>query len=127
MEKYSHPIIEEVMRDSANKKCFDCGASYPKWASINNSVFVCLHCAGAHRGLGVNISFVKSLTMDNWDVKHLKFLKVGGNKRLRSLLEEFNIPGNTDIELKYKLNAVEYYRQMVIYLRSNKYNMTYSI
>ncbi len=110
MEKYSNPILDLLMKDPGNKTCFDCGIVYPKWASINNGVFVCLTCAGVHRGLGVNISFIRSLTMDNWDEKQLKFLKCSGNKRLRSLLEEYNIPFDTDIELKYNLNAVDYHR-----------------
>jgi ADP-ribosylation factor GTPase-activating protein 1 len=115
MEKYAHPFIENIMKDPLNKKCFDCGTSHPKWASINNSVIVCLNCAGVHRGLGVGISFIRSLTMDNWDEKHLKYLKSGGNKRMKEFLEEYDIPISTDIELKYRLNALEYYRKMVNY------------
>jgi hypothetical protein len=113
MEKYAHPVIDTIMKDPQNKICFDCSASLPKWASVNNGVFVCLNCAGVHRGLGVNISFIRSLTMDNWDEKQLKFLWAGGNRKLREILEEYNIPINTDNELKYKLKAVEFHRQNV--------------
>jgi len=63
---YSHPIIEKIMKIPENKFCFDCGLISPKWASINNGIFICLKCAGIHRGFGVHISFVRSLTMDNW-------------------------------------------------------------
>jgi len=66
MEKYSHPTIEKLMKISENKLCFDCKGVSPKWASVNNGIFLCLKCAGIHRGFGVNISFVRSLTMDNW-------------------------------------------------------------
>ncbi len=113
MEKYMHPDLEPILKDPANKKCFDCGNLHPRSASINNSVFVCLSCAGLHRGLGVNISFIRSLTMDKWDDKQLNFLKHGGNARLQELMEEYNIPQSTDIDLKYKLNAIDYYRNLV--------------
>jgi ADP-ribosylation factor GTPase-activating protein 1 len=85
----------------------------PKWASVNNGIFVCLNCAGVHRGLGVNISFIRSLNMDTWDTKQIKFLQKGGNTRLRALMLEYNIPNNVDIDLKYNLNAVEFYRKLV--------------
>jgi hypothetical protein len=113
MEKYAHPIIEQIMKESDNKNCADCGTVYPKWASVNNGIFLCLNCAGVHRGLGVNISFVRSLTMDNWDEKQLKFIKAGGNRRFKVILEEYSIPNNTEIELKYNLNAINYYRLLL--------------
>lgn len=65
-EVYAHSFIEILLKDEVNQHCFDCEEVNPKWASINNAVFLCLNCAGIHRGLGVNISFVRSLTMDNW-------------------------------------------------------------
>jgi hypothetical protein len=118
MDKYSHPEFEKLIKGD-NRACFDCGVPNPKWASINNAVYVCLNCAGIHRGLGVHISFIRSLTMDNWDEKQLKFLRQGGNQRMRELLEEYGIPCDTDIELKYKLNAVNIYRQIVNYINFN--------
>ena len=43
-----------------NKLCADCvgggGASRASWASINTGVFICMRCAGIHRGLGVHVS-----------------------------------------------------------------------
>ncbi len=48
-----------------NKLCFECGTASSKWASVNNAVFLCLKCSAIHRGLGVNISFVRSVDMGN--------------------------------------------------------------
>ena len=36
-----------------NSKCFDCGGDHPSWVSVNNGIFLCLNCAGIHRGFGV--------------------------------------------------------------------------
>ena len=49
----------------------------PKWASVTNGILVCLNCSGLHRGLGVGISFVRSVDMDKWSDKYLaRHLKV---------------------------------------------------
>jgi hypothetical protein len=37
------------------------------WASISLCLCVCIECSGAHRALGVHISKVRSLTLDEWD------------------------------------------------------------
>lgn len=122
MDKYAHSGLDLIMKDPNNKVCFDCNAALPKWASVNNAVFLCLNCAGVHRGFGVTISFIRSITMDNWyiyliyyfrDDKQIAFLKQGGNKRLKNILEEFHVPLNTDSDLKFKLVCVDYYRKIL--------------
>ena len=39
--------------DKSNNKCFECREETPQWISVNNGIFICLNCAGAHRGFGV--------------------------------------------------------------------------
>lgn len=102
-----------LLKEKENKVCFDCGNALPKWASINNGIFICLNCAGQHRGLGVQISFVRSVSMDSWEKKNIEIMKVGGNKRLKEVMQEFGIPLDMKIETKYKLKALDYYRQLL--------------
>eukprot|EP00948_MAST-09A_sp_MAST-9A-sp1_P002529 g2529.t1 len=86
-------ILKCFQSDPANMKCADCGTDLiadKAWASVNNLVFICTKCAGVHRSLGVDKSFVQSLTLDKWkDIKVVqKFYTFNGggntnsNKRL---------------------------------------------
>lgn len=49
-----------------NAVCADCTAKLPTWASVNTGVFLCTQCAGCHRSLGVHISKVLSVQLDDW-------------------------------------------------------------
>ena len=46
--------------------CCDCTSLDVSWASVNHGILLCLECAGRHRSLGVNISFIRSVYMDTW-------------------------------------------------------------
>jgi stromal membrane-associated protein len=64
-EKFQE-ILGSMLREEENKYCADCDSKGPRWASWNLGVFLCIRCAGIHRKLGVHISRVKSVNLDQW-------------------------------------------------------------
>ena len=54
--------LKALLERPGNRACADCtgggAAGRATWASINLGVFICMRCAGIHRGLGVHISKV---------------------------------------------------------------------
>eukprot|EP01127_Copromyxa_protea_P018535 TRINITY_DN585_c0_g1_i1.p1 TRINITY_DN585_c0_g1~~TRINITY_DN585_c0_g1_i1.p1 ORF type:complete len:1257 (+),score=279.34 TRINITY_DN585_c0_g1_i1:548-3772(+) len=75
-----------------NPVCVDCGKSGPEWASINLGVLFCIECSGVHRALGVNISKVRSLQLDNFDVESVELLTALGNSTTNQFLEASATP-----------------------------------
>lgn len=60
----------------SSQRCVDCMSLTPKWGSVNNGVLICYECAGKHRSLGVEISFVKSMDMDSWTQRDIDMVLV---------------------------------------------------
>ena len=114
MENYSHPDIYDIIQAEGNSECVDCGEKNPKWTSMNNGIFLCLKCAGIHRGFGMSISLIRSLQIDSWAENQLLYLTKGGNNKFKKNLEEFNIDvSSTSLDIKYKSKAADYYRRFL--------------
>ena len=75
-----------IAKFSGNELCADCHASRSLWASVNFGVFLCSECAGIHRGLGVHISQVRSVTLDDWTPSQVFSVLVNGNQYVNSYL-----------------------------------------
>ncbi|KAJ6130648.1 hypothetical protein N7512_003428 [Penicillium capsulatum] len=56
-------------------------------ASPKFGTFICLNCAGTHRGLGVHISFVRSITMDAFKHAEIQRMELGGNEPWKSFYD----------------------------------------
>ncbi|XP_059373431.1 stromal membrane-associated protein 1-like isoform X6 [Carassius carassius] len=86
-------ILSKMLREDDNKYCADCEAKGPRWASWNLGVFICIRCAGIHRNLGVHISRVKSVNLDQWTPEQIQSVQSMGNTKARHLYEA-HLPEN---------------------------------
>jgi len=72
---------------AGNEVCGECGAPDNTWASVNLGVLLCLRCSGAHRQLGVHISQVRSVGLDQWKPVWLHRVLAIGNRRSNAFWE----------------------------------------
>ncbi|EQC41049.1 hypothetical protein SDRG_02105 [Saprolegnia diclina VS20] len=103
-------VQQELRKLPGNNKCVDCDAPYPQWATVSYGTFMCLECSGRHRGLGVHISFVRSVTMDSWTDKQIRMMQLGGNDHFRSEFNAAGVPKTLTIAQKYNTPQAEAFR-----------------
>ncbi|KAL8248299.1 hypothetical protein R6Q59_005167 [Mikania micrantha] len=86
--------LANFLHESGNELCSDCGSPSPKWVSTNLGAFVCIKCSGVHRSLGVHISKILSVNLDEWTEEDVdNVIKLGGNTKV-NLKYEDSIPNN---------------------------------
>lgn len=111
-KKETTALFKSLMKQGANKKCFDCPTLNPTWASIPHGVYVCLDCSGHHRNLGVHLSFIRSTDMDTWTWQQLRQMQVGGNAKAGAYFKKNGV-NNEDIKSKYDSRIARTYRTKI--------------
>lgn len=105
-------VQAELRQLKGNNRCVDCEAPYPQWATVSYGTFMCLECSGRHRGLGVHLSFVRSVSMDAWTEVQIRKMQLGGNDQFRQALVKAGVPlSGLSIATKYNLEQAQVYRE----------------
>lgn len=69
----------------ANSYCIS--FSDATWLSTNFGIIVCIECSGIHRDLGVHISRIQSLTLDNVGTAQLLLARHMTNQAFNEVME----------------------------------------
>jgi hypothetical protein len=80
----SPALIETLISQNI---CADCGAKSPTWLSVNWLTLICIDCSSAHRSLGVQVSKIRSLRLDNVDRDCIEVLLCVNQLKINGLLE----------------------------------------
>ena len=109
--------IKEIKSNELNKECFDCGACYPEYISLNNGIFICKECLKIHNNFPKQISNTLKNNLSSLNRKELEFMYIGGNQKLLDFINyEYPQLQRYKISILYQTKAMQYYRNNLYYL-----------
>eukprot|EP00039_Didymoeca_costata_P007587 m.101372 g.101372 ORF g.101372 m.101372 type:complete len:664 (-) comp13742_c0_seq5:225-2216(-) len=77
-----------ILSVSGNESCADCKRADACWCSINLGITLCIECSGIHRSMGVHVSKVRSLSLDDMEPEVMEVMMSLGNDIVNSALLE---------------------------------------
>ncbi|XP_072296173.1 arf-GAP with SH3 domain, ANK repeat and PH domain-containing protein 1-like isoform X1 [Eucyclogobius newberryi] len=86
-EDLTRAVTQEIRRMRGNDRCCDCTAPDPSWLSTNLGVLTCIECSGVHREMDVQVSRVRSLSLDSLSPSDLLLARNVGNSGFNEVLE----------------------------------------
>lgn len=111
-------ILRELVTQTHNKKCFDCGQRGPTYVNMTIGAFVCTSCSGLLRGLNPPHR-IKSISMASFNQQEIEFLQKHGNQVCQNtwlaLWEHASMENESREEQKMKDHLVHKYERKVWY------------
>lgn len=91
--------------------CYECGRKTRQWVDISLAIYLCLNCSALYKEASEDVK-IKCINADPWSPEELRYLKNGGNRKLREFLSNYEMQAMTYKE-RLRTKAISYYRTLV--------------